>query len=229
MSSKTLSTKTSKQIVNLLKKSGIEFLDYNEELLIHKVSSLCKTGRNAIVEEIKSKGRTLADKIDAFAFGKNIIHVELSWYNPRLNTRHAMALLYYTEENKLEFFDPTGYKHIDYSKVDDSVPVYGCDWTMYIYLESCIKQLKKLMGQTPTFVNMNEQNMNEKEQCNTWSIIYHYLSTKVDFEKKMEFINNLQNNKKIQEKFVKKINDKFISKPKECEIILSLEFDSLKI
>ena len=120
MSFKTLSTKSSKQIVNLLKKSGIEFLDYSEELTIHKVSSLCKTGRNPIVEEIKSKGRTLADKIDAFTFQKNLIHIELTWYNPRLNTRHAMALLYYPQEYKLEFFDPTGYKHIDYSKVGNS-------------------------------------------------------------------------------------------------------------
>ena len=229
MSSKTLSTKSSKQIINLLKKSGIEFLDYNEELLIHKVSSLFKNGRNAIVEEIKSKGRILADKIEAFSFNKEKIHIETSWYNPRLNTRHAMALLYYPQEYKLEFFDPTGYKHIDYSKVDESVPVYGCDWTMYIYLEACMTQLKKLTGEKHTFVNMNEKNMNEKEQCNTISIIYHFLSTQISFEKKLEYIAYLQENGKTREKLVKKINDKFVSEPKNAEFNLVKQLETLSI
>ena len=148
------------EIEKIYKKLAMKGLNIisTEEINIPSLKSANMNTRTISLYE--TQGKKLALRIKNENNG-NPVFYEMSWYMKIDNSKHAMALIYFPDTNIVEFFDPSGYKHIY-----PSLTTYSADKVIYYVLDSCIKTLDA------TFHNMNELNINPGGHCNAWSIYY---------------------------------------------------------
>ena len=140
----------------------------------HKLDLKSTTKRIVALENISEREGNLlyshGQQMIAKYYNSSVpVHLELSWFYK--NSNHAMALIIFPNKT-VEFFDPSGFKN---------KPNYPPDTRLKLIFDG-------IKGLGFTFVNMNEKNINYSNNCNEWSLYFHFLRHNTSHLNSKDFI-----------------------------------------